>query len=115
MIAALAVVIVESKQAGNWAPFAAREVRDPGAAFELLYKRLWQPGLQIVVGLLARIRGVASTDSAAGVQAVLLISSLSAFGTSRKATLRALGWSKIGPRELKTILAVLEAQIDAID
>ena len=55
MITKLAVVIVESKQAG-WTPFAAREVKDPGAAFELLYERIWQPGLKIVIGLIARIR-----------------------------------------------------------
>ena len=115
VIAALTVVMVESKQAGNWTPFAAREVRDPGAAFELLYERLWAPGLQIVVGLLARIRGTPPTDTAIRAQAILLISSLSAFGSGRKAAMRALGWSTVGPRELKTIVAALDAQIDTMN
>jgi AcrR family transcriptional regulator len=114
VIAALAAVMVESRQAGAWASFAAREVRDPGAAFHLLYERLWRPGLETVTRLVARIRGVSPTDPAAGVQALTLISSLSAFGKGREVAMRALNWKAIGPRELNTILTVLDAQIDAL-
>lgn len=115
VIAALLAVIAESNQAGNWTPFAAREVRDPGAAFELLYERLWQPGMQLVIRLLACIRGVLPTDPAVGVQALMLLSSFSPFGSGRATTMRVLGWSAIGPEELKTIQGVLEAQIDAMN
>lgn len=115
VIGALAVVIVESRQTGNWTPFAAREVSDPGAAFELLYERLWRPGLDIVIGLIARIRRVPPSDPSAGVLALMLISSFSAFGSGRKAAMRALGWRAIGASELKTIQTVVEAQIDAIN
>jgi hypothetical protein len=44
----------------------------------------------------------------------MLISSLSAFGTGRTIAMRVLNWSTIGPRELKTILAVLDALIDTL-
>ncbi|MDT0136452.1 hypothetical protein [Acidovorax sp. PRC11] len=54
------------------------------------------------------------TDPAVDVQALTLISGFSAFGSGRVAALRALEWSAIGPTELKTIRAVLEAQIDAM-
>ena len=106
--------MVESKQAGTWTPFAAREVRDPGAAFDLLYERLWQPGLETVTQLVARARGVSPADPAAGVQALTLISSLSAFGKGREVAMCAPNWKAIGPGELNTILAVLDAQIDAL-
>jgi AcrR family transcriptional regulator len=114
VIGALAGLLAGSKEAEHWAQFVARELRDPGPAFEILYSRLWRPGLELTARLIARIRGVDESDPAARIQALLLISSLLAFQSGRSISLRAMHWSAIGREELAMIVSGLDAQIDAI-
>jgi TetR/AcrR family transcriptional regulator, regulator of cefoperazone and chloramphenicol sensitivity len=114
LFAALAGFLVGSKEASRWAPFLARELRDPGPAFEILYSGLWRPGVQITARLIARILGISETDPAARIKALLLISSLLAFQSGRTISLRTMRWTTVGPAELAMILAGVEAQIDAI-
>jgi TetR/AcrR family transcriptional regulator, regulator of cefoperazone and chloramphenicol sensitivity len=114
VIGALAGLLAGSKEAEHWAQFVARELRDPGSAFEILYSRLWRPGLELTARLIARIRGGDESDPAARIQALLLISSLLAFQSGRSISLRAMNWSTIGRGELAMILSGLDAQIDAI-
>ena len=45
LIRALAGFLVGSTEAERWAQFVARELRDPGPAFEILYENLWRPGV----------------------------------------------------------------------
>jgi AcrR family transcriptional regulator len=110
----LAGVLVGSQEAESWAQFVARELRDPGPAFEILYANLWRPGVDVTARLVARILGCSEQDPAARIRALLLISSLLAFQSGRTISLRALHWSKIGSEELALVLSVLDAQIDAI-
>lgn len=114
LMGALAGFLAGSKEAGHWAKFVARELRDPGPAFEILYERLWRPGVEITARLIARIRGRRHTDQADRIQALLLISSLLAFQSGRSISLRTMRWSTIGPDELAMILSTVAAQIDAI-
>jgi len=114
LIGALAGFLVGSNEAGRWAQFVARELRDPGAAFEILYTGLWRPGIEITARLIARILGRRESDSAARLRALLLISSLLAFQSGRSVSLRTMQWSTIGREELAMVLAGLDAQIDAI-
>lgn len=114
VIGALAGFLVGSKEAEGWAQFVTRELRDPGPAFEILYRLLWRPGVAITARLIARILGVPEDDPAARVQALLLISSALAFQSGRRIVLRTMDWTAIGPDELAMILAALDAQIDAI-
>lgn len=114
LIGALAGFLVGSKEAERWAQFVARELRDPGPAFEILYEKLWRPGVEITARLIARVLGTPETDPAARIQALLLISSLLAFQSGRSISLRTMGWSTIGPEQLAMVLASLNAQIDAI-
>jgi TetR/AcrR family transcriptional regulator, regulator of cefoperazone and chloramphenicol sensitivity len=115
VIGALAGLLVESKEAERWAQFVARELRDPGPAFEILYTKLWRPGVALTARLIARIRGSNESDPAARVQALLLISGLLAFQSGRSGvSLRAMNWSTVGREELAMILSGLDAQIDAI-
>src|ERR1700691_2252311 len=65
VIGALARFLVGSKEAEHWAHFVARELRDPGPAFEILYARLWRPGVEITARLIARILGIPESDPAA--------------------------------------------------
>ncbi len=112
VVGALARFLVGSKEAERWAPFVSRELRDPGPAFEILYENLWRPGIEIAAQLITGVEGGPPDD--AHVRALLLTSSLLAFQPGRSISLRIMRWSKIGPDELRTVLAVLDTQIDAI-
>jgi AcrR family transcriptional regulator len=114
LIAALGRFLVGSREAGRWAQFLARELRDPGPAFEILYAGLWRPGVEVTARLIARILGITDSDPAARIRALLLISSLLAFQSGRSISLRTMHWSTIGPAELAIVLSGVEAQIDAI-
>jgi TetR/AcrR family transcriptional regulator, regulator of cefoperazone and chloramphenicol sensitivity len=115
LMRALAGLLVGSKETERWAQFAARELRDPGPAFEILYTRLWRPGIELTARLIARIRGGNESEPAARIQALLLISGLLAFQPGRSGvSLRVMNWSTIGHEELAMILFGLDAQIDAI-
>jgi TetR/AcrR family transcriptional regulator, regulator of cefoperazone and chloramphenicol sensitivity len=114
LIGALAGLLVGSRAAEGWAQFVARELRDPGPAFEILYEKLWRPGVEITARLIARILSRPESDPAARIQALLLISSLLAFQSGRSISLRTMHWSTIGPQELAMVLSTLNAQINAI-
>jgi TetR/AcrR family transcriptional regulator, regulator of cefoperazone and chloramphenicol sensitivity len=114
LIRALAGFLVGSTEAERWAHFVARELRDPGPAFEILYDSLWRPGVELIARLIARILGRPQSDPAARIQALLLISSLLAFQSGRSISLRTMHWSSIGPKQLAMVLSSLDAQIDAI-
>lgn len=114
LIAALAGLLVGSNETESWSQFVARESRDPGPAFEILYDNLWRPGVEVTARLIARILRRADNDPAARLQALLLISSLLAFQSGRSITLRTMHWSAIGRDELAMVLSSLNAQIDAI-
>lgn len=114
LIGALAGLLVGSTEAEGWAHFVTRELRDPGPAFEILYEKLWRPGVEITARLIARILGSSENDPAARIQALLLISSLLAFQSGRSISLRTMHWSTIGPQELAMVLSTLDAQIDSI-
>jgi TetR/AcrR family transcriptional regulator, regulator of cefoperazone and chloramphenicol sensitivity len=88
----------------------ARKLRDPGPAFEILYESLWRPGVELTARLIARILGRPQGDPAPRIQALLLISSLLAFGSGRSISLRTMHWSSIGPKELAMVLSGLDAQ-----
>jgi TetR/AcrR family transcriptional regulator, regulator of cefoperazone and chloramphenicol sensitivity len=110
----VARLIVESAEAARWSQFVARELRDPGPAFEILYERLWRPGVEVTARLIARILGIPESDPAARIHALLLIASLMAFQSARNVSLRTMRWSTIGPEEMAMVLSCLDAQIDAI-
>ncbi len=114
VIGALAAFLVGSRKAAQWAHFVARELRDPGPAFEVLFTNLWRPGVEITARLIARIKGQPESDPASRVQALLLISSLLVFQSGRSMSLRAMHWTSIGHEELAMVLSGLNAQIDAI-
>jgi AcrR family transcriptional regulator len=114
VIGALAGLLVGTREVERWGQFVARELRDPGPAFEILYTSLWRPGVELTARLIARILGSPESDSAARIQALLLISGLLAFQSGRTISLRAMQWSTIGPEEFAVVQSGLDAQIDSI-
>ncbi len=115
VIAALANVLVGSTDVQRWAQFVGREMRDPGPAFEILYEKLWRPGIETTSRLIGHARSKKRSDEDDRVQALLLISSLLAFQPGRSVSMRAMRWTRIGSKELETVLSALNAQIDAIE
>jgi TetR/AcrR family transcriptional regulator, regulator of cefoperazone and chloramphenicol sensitivity len=114
VIGALAGFLVGSQKATQWTHFVARELRDPGPAFEILYANLWRPGVEITARLIACILGKPENDPAPRIQALLLISSLLVFQSGRSMSMRAMQWATIGHEELALVLSGLKTQIDAI-
>jgi len=114
VIGALARFLTGSRETERWAHFVARELRDPGPAFEILYANLWRPGVDITARLIARILGSPESEPAGRIQALLLISSLLVFQSGRSMSLRAMQWTAIGQEELAMVLSGLTTQIDAI-
>ncbi len=47
LVGALAAFLVGTREAARWAQFVARELRDPGSAFEILYTGLWRPASKL--------------------------------------------------------------------
>lgn len=96
--------------------FVLREMTEQGPAFEVLYRDLWQPGVDITARLVACIEGKPGPDEAAHLEALMLHASLSAFSSTRPVSLRYLrdGGCEPGSPEdgLNAALAVIEAQID---
>ena len=91
--------------AARWAHFVARELRDPGPAFEILYAGLWRPGVEVAARLIARVSGVPEGDPTARIQALLLIYSLLAFQSGRTVSLRTMNWADMGPNEVARVVS----------
>jgi AcrR family transcriptional regulator len=114
VVGALARFLIGSTEAAHWAPFVAREMRDPGPAFDLLYDRLWRPGVELTARLIARIEDASESNPGVRIEALLLIAGLLAFQSGRGIALRAMHWRTIGPDELALVRARLDERIDAI-
>jgi AcrR family transcriptional regulator len=114
VMGALTGFLAGAKDDQNWTAFVLRELADPGAAFEILFDRLWNPGIDLVATLISRIERRPAPTQENRVHAMLLISGLTAFQSGRNGALRTLRWQGVGPAELATIRAVVERQIDSI-
>ena len=114
IIGALAALLVDSDEAEIWSSFVLREMADRGPAFSILYERLWAPGVDLTAGLISRAMGERVMSPAARIQALLLISSLSAFSTARPVSLKYLQWPDASENRFARLKQVIDAQIDRI-
>ncbi|MCI3132487.1 CerR family C-terminal domain-containing protein [Phenylobacterium aquaticum] len=110
----LADMMLGGGEAEVWSAFMLREVGEQGAAFDLLYERLWAPGVEVAAGLIARALGETAARPADRIQALLLISSLSAFGAARPVALKLLDWPDARGERMSDIKAALVAQVDRL-
>ena len=90
----------------------ARELSEPGPGFEILYEKLWLPGIERQARLIARIKSEAEISTESRVQAILLISSVASFHTRRFVAQKAIGWQSIGAEERAVLVSVLHRQVD---
>lgn len=95
--------------ADQWMGFVQHETMDRGPAFDLLYREIWAPGVELVAALIARIGA-----SDARMEAVLLLSSLTAFSLWRPLTLRHFRWSGLSDTAMARIRTALTRQVEGI-
>lgn len=106
-----------SDNAGNddgWMTFMMREMNGAGLAHDLLYRDLWEPGLALVASLAATIRGRSAVAEEDRLDALLLLSSFSAFTTARQVALDFGKWPAVDQSLVDAIVARLHAQVDAL-
>lgn len=114
VMGALASLLVDHDESEIWSAFVLREMAESGPAFAVLYEQLWAPGIELTAMLVSRAMSEPRVSQAARVEALLLISSLSAFSTARPVSLKYLRWSDAGETRFVRVRAVLDAQIDRI-
>jgi len=94
--------------------FVLREMTEQGPAFGILYRDLWQPGVNLTAHLIARIEDKPAPDADTRAKALLLHASFTAFSATRPVSERYLAPTE-GIREgLERALKVIEAQIDVL-
>jgi AcrR family transcriptional regulator len=82
--------LVDSDEAHGWSLFIQRELADPGPAFDILFERLWRPGVELVALLINSARGQEPGGDAARLEAIHMISGITAFASGRPAIDRLL-------------------------
>lgn len=111
---ALLDLVAGHDDAHRWAAFIARETSDPGPAYEVLYQRVWSPGVDITARLIAALRGALEPRPEDRVQTVLLIASVMAFQSGKSLSRRLMGWNAVGPAQRQLITEALRRQIDRL-
>ena len=114
VMAMLGTMLLDTAESDAWLTFMIREMNGTGPAHDLLYRDLWEPGLALVAGLVAAARGRRTPQEEDKLEAILLLSSFSAFSTSRRVALDFGGWNTIDQRLLTAMLARLDERIDAL-
>lgn len=114
VLRAVAEVLLKSGDAQTWAWFIAREINDPGPGFEILFARLWSPGIRLTAALVARVLDQPLDSPRAKVHALLLISSLVTFHRGREVALRTLEWDEVANDEYALIIAVIDEHVDSL-
>jgi len=114
VIGALVDLQIARQQSDVWMSFVLREISEQGPAFGLLFEQLWSPGADLIVDLISRITGAPPRSTQPRLQALLLVSSLTAFSLARPISLKYLGWPRLGRAGVAEIKAALDQQIDQI-
>lgn len=107
-------LFAQGDEAGSQADFVAREMRDRGPAFQILYDQLWAPGVEITARLVAGCQGRADTRDADRAEALMLISSLLAFNTGRDVALQILGRSRLDAAALDLLDGAIDRMVDGV-
>ena len=114
VLRSLAGLLVGANEAEVWMAFVLKEMAEQGPAFDILYRQLWAPGVELTAGLIARALGETQTSPSARIRALLLISSLSAFSTARPVSLKFLDWPDAHDQRFERLMEILDAQIDSL-
>jgi AcrR family transcriptional regulator len=114
VVAMLATILLDTADDDGWMTFMMREMNGAGLAHDLLYRDLWEPGLALVAALMAAIQGRREPTAEDRLEALLLLSSFSAFGPARRVALDFGGWPTIDRLLVDAIVARLQARVDTL-
>lgn len=113
VVTMLTTMLLDTADDDGWMTFMLREMNGTGPAHDLLYRNLWQPGLALVASLIAAVRDRRLPADEDRLDALLMLSSFSAFTTARRVALDFGGWPSVDRPLVDAILARLMARIDA--
>jgi AcrR family transcriptional regulator len=113
LLSALADVMILSEEVSEAAGFVSREMREPGLAYQYLYKNLWAPGIELAASLIAIVKCHADTAAADRVDAIMMISGIAAFAPGLSVSMEVMQWASAGEDGKALVLERLAAQVDA--
>jgi AcrR family transcriptional regulator len=114
VIAMLATILLDTADDDGWMTFMLREMNGAGLAHDLLYRNLWEPGLTLVAGLVTAVQGRSEPTAEDRLEALLLLSSFSAFGPARRVALDFGRWPTIDRALVDAIVGRLQARVDSL-
>ena len=114
VLSALVDLQIGRQRSNVWTSFVLREIAEQGPAFSLLFDELWAPGGELITDLIGRSTGETLGSTKARLQALLLVSSLSAFSLARPIALKFLGWPDLTAAGVADIKAALAQQVDEL-
>ena len=114
IVALLTAMLLDTDEDNSWMTFMLREMNGEGVAHDLLYRDLWAPGLALVADLIAACRTHVEPDTGDRLEALLILSSLTAFSTARRVALEFGGWSMIDHSLVVQISGRLSARVDQL-
>lgn len=91
LLSNLARFLLTSPDTESRALFIQHEMASPGAAFEILYSQLWNPGIGLTALLIRAASGDKIGERAAWVRAVMMIGSLTSLISGRPIITRTVG------------------------
>ena len=110
----LVELMVTTEDASLWTSFVMREMTEQGPAFDILYRELWAPGMEMTAALISRVWGEPVTSEAARVRALLFHASLTAFSTSLPVARKFLHWRDLSGPRLALVRNMVELEIDRL-
>lgn len=114
LMATIVGFLLMRDDARDFAPFMLRELSQPTAALETIYRRLFEP----VHGRLCEVWAAATGENPEGEATRLVVFSLIGqvvyFRIARDVIARRMGWPDIGPAQRDAIIETLTGNLDAI-
>jgi TetR/AcrR family transcriptional regulator, regulator of cefoperazone and chloramphenicol sensitivity len=104
---ALLEVIAASPQAQSWAKLLLREHLDPSSAFDIVDSDAGSNVVNLMAQLIARIRGVSSTDKEVVLEAFTCMGQVMIFRILSTSVKRRMGWATIEAPQVKQISRAL--------
>lgn len=105
--------IAGSEEAADIVPFILREMAQPTAAFERIYRGVFEPVHMRFCQVWSLATGEQADSEEAKLAIFMGIGQAVYFRIGREAVIRRLGWSGVGPDEVKAIIAVARRNLQA--
>ncbi len=106
-------MLTGSDEAEMQSAFILREVMIPGRAFQVLFKRIWNPGVRLISNLLARAAERNEVNDEVKMRTLMLFASIVHTTGSRISSL-VMNWQDVGDAERDLVHKLVKEQIDAL-